>query len=316
MPRLHEDPEARRVNILGRLRELDALYARERLPNSRRCEWDRLNQEVRDLGQSIVRRGCVPPPEENFSDGTSFGDTEHWWAATDTEPAVDVLSANPNTWTSANSIIAQFLSDHNTPSHLEYERFVMNRQVQRRQEQVDAAAQERRRLARLGFRTLPVDSGALIRLAPEGRRTPSPRQVIIYKNRARSRMMRARIATRRAERLLLENLTPKQAADWEKFQWFDVESADGRRTYRIMRGLVGNVGLLRDEDLPTITHRHEFILKYCCHITPAHQCPVEDNLLTQKLWIETREEDFLAMANRMEYPPTVSLWAAGVGQPA
>lgn len=127
------------------------------------------------------------------------------------------------------------------------------------------------------------------------------RQAGISQTRVRARQMRARVAQRRAAQLLLENLTEQQAKEWKTHKHFHIESVDGRRTYRIVYGIQGNVHVVQDKDCPPGTPRRTdgALRGYCCHLADPDECPVEDNLLAQKLWIQTREKEFLALANPM-----------------
>jgi hypothetical protein len=121
----------------------------------------------------------------------------------------------------------------------------------------------------------------------------SARDVGIRANRDRAHAMRARVAQRRAEALLVENLDDTQMEEWEAHGYFHVETADGRRRYQIRRGLAGNVTLVRDGDVERPAPHG--IARYCCHVVGPY--PIEDNVLTQKLWLESREGEFLRLAN-------------------
>lgn len=132
---------------------------------------------------------------------------------------------------------------------------------------------------------------------PVPRPEPTARERLIQANRWRAREMRARVAQRRAKQLLLDNLTEQQAAEYRANEFFHVETADGRRCYRIHYGLTGNVWVMRDDDARSDTPRENGAIRgYCCHVSDP-SIPIEDNLLTQKLWLETREAEFLALAN-------------------
>lgn len=119
--------------------------------------------------------------------------------------------------------------------------------------------------------------------------TESPREVLIANTRQRARCMRERVAKRRAEALLVENLSDAQAAEWARCGQFHVETAGGRRRYRIRRGRVGNVTLVR------APRGERCQIDYCCHVV-AH-VPDADNCLAQKLLLEADEPAFLALAN-------------------
>lgn len=97
-------------------------------------------------------------------------------------------------------------------------------------------------------------------------------------------------AEARAEALLLAHLTPEQAASYKQHRFFEVlTTCNGQlRRYRISYGWAGNIILLDDKGLPAS--------KYCIHPTKA--VPYADNLLAQKLLLETDEARFLQIANR------------------
>jgi hypothetical protein len=98
------------------------------------------------------------------------------------------------------------------------------------------------------------------------------------------------LAKARAERLLVEALSPKQAEELQAKGHFhlDVHSKDGaRRTYRINRGRARNVQQV-DTGGRVIKH-------LCAH--PTMLVPDADTMLAQKLWLETAEEEFLRVAN-------------------
>jgi hypothetical protein len=122
------------------------------------------------------------------------------------------------------------------------------------------------------------------------------RQSAIRQRRLRVAGMRKRVAQRKAEALLLDNLDAQQLAEWTAHKHFHVETADGTKTYRISLGLAGNIYLVRDGDrrLPS----HGYLRRYCFHeYHPDGAVPQEDNVLAQKLVIEAAHDFFLAQAN-------------------
>lgn len=121
---------------------------------------------------------------------------------------------------------------------------------------------------------------------------PDPRKESIRKTRQHVRALRARVANRKATALLLENLDEVQSEDWRVNKRFEVTAPSGN-TYRIRHGLAGNIELTHGP--ARRAHVSSRNPRYCCHVVAA--CPIEDNVLTQKLWLETREGEFLAMAN-------------------
>jgi hypothetical protein len=105
-------------------------------------------------------------------------------------------------------------------------------------------------------------------------------------------------ALRRAEMLLIENLSREQFLEWQARRAFSVRSQTGRK-YIILCRSTGNV-LQVDE--------HNRILQTFC-IVPASSVPIYDQLLMQKLMLECDEYRFLMTANRGVF--TASLDAPG-----
>lgn len=95
-----------------------------------------------------------------------------------------------------------------------------------------------------------------------------------------------RNADETAEALLMTMLDAEQQKQFRESKWFEVTGQRGR--YRITLGWAGNVFLIG----PT----GEAIEKLCLH--PTVTVPHADNLITQKLLLETNEEEFLRIANR------------------
>jgi hypothetical protein len=93
-------------------------------------------------------------------------------------------------------------------------------------------------------------------------------------------------AVARAEELLKENLDAQQREDYETLQAFLVKAESGS-TYRIHKGLAGNIDLLSEDG--------EVLGRYCIHI--GSEYPVPDNLLAQKLWLEHDEQEFQRIGN-------------------
>lgn len=99
-----------------------------------------------------------------------------------------------------------------------------------------------------------------------------------------------RLARQKAQALLDRALSEAQREQLRANGYFDLEtiSKDGeRRRYRIKRGRQGNVHRLDEQGRE--------VRRYCIH--PMIQCPDEDTMLTQKLWLENNEELFLRTAN-------------------
>lgn len=325
--------QARLDEIRSRLRALDADYATVRMPAEPRREWDRLCSEAVDLGERRVRRGLLHANrltrdrEENNEDpslvrrfmNTFRYPTTYRGIRESSSPPVSqtiFLSREFHTFTEAdftNAAAASpptFVRLSNT-AQMSAEAFDLYSQVvestisegraRRRSRMYERAMQCSPIIPDPGitwtFTTTFTDANSTV-LPLRTYEPPSPRELLIKANRARARAMQQRVAQRRANQLLLDNLTEAQADTWRNWQHFDVVSADGRRTYRLHAGITGNVSVIRDEDARTTYRREDGSLRaYCCHVGIADEIPLEDNLLTQKLWLETREQEFLALAN-------------------
>lgn len=100
-------------------------------------------------------------------------------------------------------------------------------------------------------------------------------------------------ATDRAALLLRESLSPEQRAELADKQYFTLRkiSQDGEeRIYRIHKG--------RSHNIERVDASGRRLQRYCMH--PIINCPDEDTMLTQKLWLqdEQLEEELLRRANR------------------
>lgn len=109
--------------------------------------------------------------------------------------------------------------------------------------------------------------------------------------RYRAESLERERAKERASILLQEHLTDEQKAELADKRYFTlatIDSATGeRRTYRIHQGRAGNVEQVDDNG--------RRLKRLCIH--PNIACPDEDTMLAQKLWLETREAEFLRIAN-------------------
>lgn len=94
-------------------------------------------------------------------------------------------------------------------------------------------------------------------------------------------------ADRRAEKILREHLDTNQRKEYKANAAFHVVTADGKR-YRLKKGWAGNV--------EEIDAAGKAIARYCIH--PRESVPHDDNLLAQKLLLETDEREFRRIANR------------------
>lgn len=111
-----------------------------------------------------------------------------------------------------------------------------------------------------------------------------------YEREAAQRKIFTDTAKARARRLLFSMLTPDQQKELDEKNHFHltVYSKDGTmKVYRIEHGYAGNVKLLGPDGQP--------VKRYCIHADS--RLPYEDQMLAQKLLLETNEEHFLKTAN-------------------
>jgi hypothetical protein len=108
--------------------------------------------------------------------------------------------------------------------------------------------------------------------------------LVIQLRRAWAAGVRRRQARLRAEALLWAWLSPAQRKQYRARRWFEVTTASGRR-YRILRG-----GVVRLDPRGS---------GYCIEATSP--VPVADEMLANKLLLETDERRFLATAHRFPY---------------
>jgi hypothetical protein len=97
-------------------------------------------------------------------------------------------------------------------------------------------------------------------------------------------------AKSRARRLLFSMLNPDQQKELEEKNHFHLTVHDrsgSMRVYRIEHGYAGNVKLIGVDGQP--------VKRYCIHADS--RLPYEDQMLAQKLLLETNEEHFLKTAN-------------------
>jgi hypothetical protein len=102
--------------------------------------------------------------------------------------------------------------------------------------------------------------------------------------RAWAALLRRRQARRRAEALLWAWLSPAQRKQYRARRWFEVTTGSGRR-YRILRD-----GVVR---------LHPRGSGFCIEATEP--VPVADEMLANKLLLETDERRFLATAHCFPY---------------
>ena len=125
-------------------------------------------------------------------------------------------------------------------------------------------------------------------------------RLVIQLRRAWAAGARRRRARLRAEALLWTWLSPAQRRQYRARGWFEVTTASGRR-YRILRG-----GVMRLDPHGSA---------YCIEATSP--VPVADEMLANKLLLETNERRFLATAHRFPYrsfssslPSDLALWTS------
>jgi hypothetical protein len=112
-------------------------------------------------------------------------------------------------------------------------------------------------------------------------------------------LVRRRQARLRAEALLCAWLSPTQRKQYRARRWFEVTTASGRR-YRILQG-----GVVRLDPRGSA---------YCIEATSP--VPVADEMLANKLLLETDERRFLATAHHFPYlssstlPFDLGLWTS------
>jgi len=94
-------------------------------------------------------------------------------------------------------------------------------------------------------------------------------------------------AEAKAEALLLQNLNDIQKQQFKKHGFFKVHI--GGKIYKVNRGVSRNIQLIEEK-----TDHDKVLRTYCAY---PDGVPVGDVLLTQKLWLEANEAEFLRIAN-------------------
>lgn len=123
----------------------------------------------------------------------------------------------------------------------------------------------------------------------EEERARVKRQVALRRQLRRSRDRREEMAAGRAERLLVGHLSPEQAEEWAARGEFVAVCPRSRRRFKVRRQWSGNLDELDAEG--------RRIARFCVH--HRVHTPTEDNMLSQKLYIESGALDqLLAIANR------------------
>jgi hypothetical protein len=96
-------------------------------------------------------------------------------------------------------------------------------------------------------------------------------------------------AKERAERLLRSALSTKQLGELDRRGYFHV--VVGERRFRITRG--------RSHNIKEVDARGRILRSLCAH--PVDQVPDPDTMLAQKLWLESKPEEFFKIANVMRH---------------
>jgi hypothetical protein len=93
------------------------------------------------------------------------------------------------------------------------------------------------------------------------------------------------VAAKRAEELLRSTLSTRQLKELDRRGYFHVTVA--KRRFRITRG--------RSHNIKEVDSRSRILRTLCAH--PREQVPDADTMLAQKLWLESKPEDFFKIAN-------------------
>ncbi|SRR6266536_2082620 len=94
-------------------------------------------------------------------------------------------------------------------------------------------------------------------------------------------------ADNRAEALLRELLDDQQLEQWKIHRCVDVYGQKTHQLYRLTKARIGNVFHVDETD--------RRVAEYCIHYPSS--IPIEDQIIAQKLMIETDEDAFLQIAN-------------------
>lgn len=103
---------------------------------------------------------------------------------------------------------------------------------------------------------------------------------------------RRKAADKRAMDLLIEHLTPEQRKSYNERKWFVVEGGKSKTKYRINANgsLMANIDVLAEKS-------DQRLHRLCAHLQHG-SVPLGDQLLAQKIVLETDEDAFLRIANR------------------
>lgn len=122
------------------------------------------------------------------------------------------------------------------------------------------------------------------------------RQQALVDEQARRRDERVQAETR-AKELLLAHLTEEQREMVKAHGWFIVEGGRSNRRYRIHTyKAAGNIEMLERQGHLFCTPNDQATHQLCCHCD--HTIPLSDQILAQKMMLESHEDEFLRLANR------------------
>lgn len=127
--------------------------------------------------------------------------------------------------------------------------------------------------------------------AREARLRRAAAQDVVWQAQVEADRIERQRAIERAEILLQESLSPQQQEELSRCGFFTVATQlqNGHpRIYQLRRGRVANI-------LEVNAQGHG-VSRWCVH--PRLDVPDADTLLAQKLWLENRPDELLAIANR------------------
>lgn len=101
-------------------------------------------------------------------------------------------------------------------------------------------------------------------------------------------------SNKKAKELLLSILTPDQIETYENYGYVDIEGNWSGNIYRVDTGTCWNVTRLDGKDKSRYSYSG---MKMCA--TPKETLPAGDRLATQILFIQTNEQEFLRVANKL-----------------
>jgi hypothetical protein len=110
----------------------------------------------------------------------------------------------------------------------------------------------------------------------------------LLSNRQAGASAQRRKAEQRAYTLLKEWLSPEQIARFESYGYFEVSGSHSGKCYRIRRD--------RNMNIDELDGDGSRVAVWC--FGPVGQLPLGDNMLAQKIALETDEQAALAVANR------------------